>query len=109
MTAWHLLVPVFLLCCVGSWLTYSPERRQTAWYPWVMVLLGALCSWLFATGAKWLNDSQRVYVFSLAWDLLMVAAYYVLPLVVLGVKVSPGVAAGAALVVAGLVVIKAWG
>ena len=109
MTAWHLLFPVFLLCCAGSWLTYSDSRRQASWYPWVMVLLGAGCAYLFSLGAQWLDDKVRVYVFSLVYDCLMVAAYYVLPLVVLGVKVSPGVAVGAGLVVAGLVVIKAWG
>jgi multidrug transporter EmrE-like cation transporter len=101
-----LLVPVFLLCVAGSGLSYTDALRRSPWYTWWMVALGAACAGLFAWGAKLLDETPKVWVYSLWYDSLVLAGYYLIPLLVFGTKVSPGVLAGSALVLAGLVVVK---
>lgn len=109
MNPYWLLVPVFVLCCVGSGLTYTDSARKAWWFVYAVVPLWTACGVLFCWAAKTLEDKQSVYVFGLAYDVLMVLAYYILPLVVFGTKVSPGVMVGAGLIVLGLLVVKVCG
>lgn len=109
MSPYWLLLPVFLLCCAGSYLSYTDAARRGPHYVWQMALLGAGCAALFAVAARALDDKPRVYVFSLAYDFLMAVAYYLLPLAVFGVRLSPGVVAGVALAALGFALIKAAG
>lgn len=108
-TSYLLLVPVFVLCLAGSGLSYSDSLRRGPYYVPAMVLLGAACACLFAWGAWLLDDAGKVFVYSLAYDVVVLACYYLFPLLVMGVRVPPGVLVGAALVVAGLVVVKTAG
>lgn len=109
MNPYLLLVPVFVLCVAGSGLSYTDATRRSPSYVWWMAFLGAACAALFAWAARMLDDNPRVYKFSLFYDSLMAFCYYLLPLVVFGTKVSPGVLAGAGLVAAGLLVVKVYG
>lgn len=106
MSAYWLLVPVFLMCVAGSWLSYSDAARRSPGYVWWMVLLGGACAGLFGWAARALDDKAKLYAFSLFYDSLMMAAYYLLPLALFGARVSPGVLCGAALVAVGLLVVR---
>ena len=109
MNPYWLLAPVFALCAAGAWLSYSDEARRAPGYVWQMVVLGAVCAGLFAAGAQRLDDKGKVYVFSLVYDLFVLAAYYVMPILVFGVRLSWPVVAGSILVLAGIVIIKIGG
>jgi hypothetical protein len=98
------LLMVFLACALGARLSYG-EARKAAYYPAAMCALGALCAGLFALGARRLGG-REVYSFSLAFDCVVAAAYYLLP-ALWGVRVGWGAAAGVVLVLAGLAVVKA--
>mgnify|MGYP006921306019 CR=1 FL=1 len=103
-----LLALVFVMCCVGSWASYTKFKETRLYLP-LLVTLGGVCSLLFGLAAKWLKSNEKLYVFSLYFDALMAFAYYLLPLLVFGTKLSPGVLVGAALVVAGLFVVHIYG
>jgi ABC-type multidrug transport system permease subunit len=109
MSPWLALAPVFALCVIGSALCYTDTLRRSAWYIPAMAFLGAACAMLFAWATKTLDTKERAYVFSLWYDTLMMLAYYLLPLVIFGAKVSPGVMAGAAFVAFGLLIVKVYG
>ncbi len=104
MNPYLLLVPVLVLCLAGSAWTYSDDRGKS--FVIGMAVLGAMCAALFAVGVRELDSKARVWVFSLCWDVVMLFSYYAVPILVLGVRVSPGVLAGMLLVVAGLVLVK---
>jgi multidrug transporter EmrE-like cation transporter len=104
-----LLVPVFLLCVAGSGLSYTDGLRRSPWYTWWMILLGGACAGMFAWAAKMLDSGPGVYRYSLFYDAVVMSCYYLLPLLAFGTRVSPGVLLGAAVVVAGLVIVKVYG
>ena len=107
MNPYFLLVPVFLFCLMGAGLSYSDDaRRHWSYTPW-MIVLGAVCAGLFAWGAQLLDNKGKVFVFSIWYDSLVLACYYILPILIFGTRVSWGVMLGAAFVVAGLVIVKA--
>ncbi len=106
MNPYLLLVPVFVMCLAGSAWTYSDERGRG--FVVGMAALGAMCAACFAVGVAMLDVKPKVYVFSLTYDVLMLLAYYAVPLLVLGVRVSPGVVVGMLFVVAGLVIVKVY-
>lgn len=108
MTAWHLLVPFFALCCVCSAMSYSKLARDWPGYTWAMCGAGAVCAWMFALAARWLDDKEAIYVYSLWWDSLMLAAYYLLPLLASGVRPAAGACAGVVLVVLGMALVKLY-
>ncbi len=109
MSPWYALFPVFVLCIAGSALCYTDSLRRSEWDLPAMTVLGAVCAGLFAWATGRLDSKERAYVFSLYYDSAMMVAYYLLPLVLFGTRVTPGVMVGAALVALGLVVVKVYG
>ncbi|HYE59184.1 MAG TPA: hypothetical protein VD948_11790 [Rhodothermales bacterium] len=101
------LLPVALLCLAGARLSYGPGR-DSRWYVPAMALLGACCAALFAWGCRKLGSAERVYGYSLAYDAVVWASYYLFPLLT-GARPKPMVLMGAALVVVGLICVKVWG
>lgn len=106
MTAYHLILPAMLSMTVGAVLSYS-ERAKAHWaFPWVIVALGTVNYLLWATAARWTPDRRELYSLSACWDVATVAAYNLLPLVALGVRLSPAAWCGFVLVVVGAGLIK---
>ncbi len=109
MNPYFLLLPVAIMCVVGSWSTYTKWAKDAPWYTPVLVLLSAMCGLCFALAAKQFQDDKaRLYVFSLSYDSVMMAAYYLLPLVAFSTRVTPGVMCGAALVAIGLIMVHTF-
>lgn len=100
------LIPVFVVCAVGSWVTYC--RREEDWAPWLMAGLAATCGAMWVMAVRRLGQEQ-VFAFGLAYDAVVMAAYYLLPLAMFGTKPTTGLLVGAGLVVTGLVVVKISG
>jgi hypothetical protein len=71
-----------------------------------MILVSAVNGWLFSIGCRDLDDKAGVYTFSLAFDFMMILAYYVVPIAIFGVRLSPGVILGSLIMLAGLAVVK---
>lgn len=106
MHPYWLLAPVGLMCGFGAWATYTPWAKESTWYTPAIAVLSALCGLCFALAAKRLGaDAGKVYVFSLSYDALMMAAYYLLPIVAFGTRAPAGVYVGAAMVATGLLLV----
>jgi drug/metabolite transporter (DMT)-like permease len=72
----------------------------------VIIGIGAFGNWLWAVAARWTPDRRELYSLSAAWDVATVTAYNVLPLVFLGVRLSPLAWVGFGLVVLGAFLVK---
>jgi hypothetical protein len=106
-----LLIPVFVICVIGSMLSYTDAFRRAWWYSPLFVTLGAATTYLFAWGAKLLDNKEKVYIFSLYYDSAMMVAYYLLPLLIFSTRPTTGVLVGTSLVVIviGLFIVKVYG
>jgi hypothetical protein len=103
-----LLAPVAAMCVFGSWATYTKSAKDALWYTPTLVVLSALCGLCFALAAKKSGDNKpALYVFSLSYDTVMMAAYYLLPVALFGARGTTGVYVGAAMVAAGLLLVHA--
>lgn len=104
LTLW-LATVLFLL---GSWASYNDKFRAGQWYSVSYISLGILSAmlWVWATGSK---TKEQVFTYSLYWDSLMVACYYVAPLFLMGLRPTAGVLVGSLLILSGILVVKLGG
>jgi hypothetical protein len=106
MTAYHLIPAAFLLMCVSAAMSYSERCKAAGWFVWASVGLGVCNCLLWATAARWTADRRELYSVSVAWDVAVIVAYSVLPLVALGVQLSPVAWAGFGMVCVGAILVK---
>jgi hypothetical protein len=96
------LAAALALCLGGAWVSYT-DRRHAAYAPYLLAALAAGCGFLWGRAARLVPTPEDVVRLSLAWDAMVFAAYYAVPLL-LWAKPSPAVVVGTALVVAGVLV-----
>lgn len=101
-----LLTVVLVLCLIGSWASFNDGFRQSPNFIPLMVTISAVSGAVFAFGCQYLDSKARIFLFSLGCDVIMVFAYYVIPVVFFGVTLKPSVMMGSLLVLAGLLVIQ---
>ena len=71
-----------------------------------MALLGASTALLFGWAIRQFPTKEEVYAFNLYYDALVFFVYYALPLLLMGVKPSPGAILGTVILLAGIILIK---
>ena len=104
LTPYLFLLPVALLAIAGAHLSFNePSSTRTLW---IMPALSASLGLLWAFAIRYTQSKEDTYVLSLWWDVIVVAAYTVLPVVAFGVELNRWQAVGVALVVVGLIVVK---
>ncbi len=108
MSPWLALLPAAVVLCLGSWLSYQTAFKATPWFPRTMILLYVANGWLWAWACRRTESDRQLYSVSVAWDVVTLAAYNILPLVVVGVRLTPTAFAGFVLVVVGACLVK-WG
>ena len=106
MNPWLLLIPGFAVFCLGSYYSYSRTMREHWSYLPVFVALMVIGGfiWVFASRALGKDEDhvKKIMLFSLAWDVIMIVAYYALPLICKGQGFSWQAYAAAALTVGGI-------
>lgn len=108
MSAWYILPLAFLVFLAGSVMSFSDSFRRSAWFIPGFTTANLAIGFLWVWAARLLDDKAKIYVYSLYWDSLMVLCYYLLPLLVMGIKLNTQTLCGIFLTVTGLVVIKAY-
>lgn len=109
MIQYAIILLVFLLCWAGSWGTFTNRVRDGPWYLPLMLGVSVGTGFLFAFGARILAEKPKIFVFSLQYDVAMIVAYYLLPILFFGCRLTNGVLAGSLLVLVGLLVIHCTG
>jgi hypothetical protein len=108
MSPWWALLPLTLVMAAGAWTSYRPEWKSSPSFVWVMVALCALNGVLWAWAVRRSANDRETYSLAVAWDVITIAAYNLLPLIACGVRLSWTAAGGMVLVVAGACLVK-WG
>jgi multidrug transporter EmrE-like cation transporter len=108
MNPWLALIPAAASLFVGAWLSYQKDLRACWWFPWAFVALMVCNGLTWAWMARRAVDDRQLFTISIAWDVLTITAYNLMPLVLLGVRLSPVAIGGVCLVVAGACLVK-WG
>lgn len=77
---WLLLLPAFSTHCVCAYLTYTKTMRESALYIPVSMSMTLLSTLIFTAAARQLQDAQEIMFFSFVWDILMLLAFYGVPM-----------------------------
>lgn len=85
---WALIILVAPLLCAGSFLSYRKEWAESPWFPPVFILLQVVAGLIWVLAVR-VSTPRTLFSFGLTWDVLTVAAFSVLPLVLCGVRLSP--------------------
>ncbi len=102
-----ILPAAFLTFALGAAVTYHRPARDSAWFLPAFLAASLLAGWLWTVGARRCDTVAGLLFFSLAWDGLMVLAYYAGPLVLKGGGLGWQAYAAAGVTAAGLVWFKA--
>lgn len=108
MSPWWALLPAAFVLCFGSYLSYQKAFKETPYFAWTMIALYVANGWLWAWAARRAESDRQLYSVSVAWDVATLTAYNVLPLLVVGVRLSGTAFVGFVLVVLGACLVK-WG
>lgn len=108
MSPFLMLAPAAGFLLLSSWLCYQPGLKARPWFLPAVAAMSGANGLLWALAARLSESGRQLYSVSVAWDVLTMAAYNVLPLAVVGVRLSPAGWAGFALVVLGACLVK-WG
>lgn len=103
---WFWLGITGIMYVIGAYLTYKEEWRNEPWYIPVGVLFGSSLVLIWYLVVRYIGDRDRIYFYSLCWDVVMVGVYYILPVVLFGVKLDRYGIAGLCLMIAGLFLLK---
>lgn len=106
MNPWLYLIPVFACFVVGACSTYVKVIRDSSYYLPTIVLVSLLNAVFWCRATKQLETVSQLMLFSLAFDALMVLAYYGGPILSQGRNFPPGAYYGAGLAIVGLVWFK---
>ena len=110
MGPWWALLPAAATLFTGAYLSYQKWARDAGWFPWVIAACWTTNALLWVWAARRVPGGNReLYSLSVAWDVITLAAFNVLPLVLAGVRLGPTAFAGLLMVVAGAVLVKAGG
>jgi hypothetical protein len=106
MNPWLLLIPGFAVFCLGSFYSYSRAMREHWSYLPVFVALMVIGGFIWVAASKKLGAGEdhvkQIMLFSLAWDVIMIVAYYALPLIFKGEGFNWQAYAAAVVTVAGI-------
>lgn len=106
MNPFVVVVIAFVLYSVASWMSYHPTHRERNWFLFVMGSISLCGGLLWAWVVRLCATKRDLFTASVAWDVAVMAAYSVLPLLAFGVKLSPMSWFGFGMVVVGAVMVK---
>lgn len=108
MSPFLVLVPAGAVLAASSWMSYQSAARPAAWFLPAMAAFSAVNGLLWGLASRLSASDRQLYSVGVAWDVVTLAAFNVLPLVLCGVRLSPAAAGGVGLVVLGACLVK-WG
>lgn len=95
-----------LTYCLLVALCYTPSFRESNLYFPVGALLGVFTNVLWLHVAKLVGDRNKIIIYGLWWDCLIIACYAIVPILFFGVRLTGYTALGAALIVVGMILTK---
>lgn len=106
MSPYLFLLPAGVVLALGGYLSYTPEAKNHRSFIYVMAAIGALNVSLWALAAKVSETPKQLFCVGLAWDLLTLFSYTVIPLLLFSIKLSTQAWLGLILAVVGVLLVK---
>ena len=103
---WLIILAVMTLYSLSLVLCYDDNIRNAWYYPWLSVVIGIMVSTLWVSGIKFIDNKERIFLFSLCWEFSVISIDYLVPLVFYGLNVNKYVVLGSLIVAVGLTVMK---
>lgn len=100
------LVLIGIMCGLSAWITYKESNRNSSWFIPTLIGIDIVSNLVWAGMTRYLDDKQKIYVFSLFWDTVMVLVWYFIPIMFFGVKIDRWILLGVLLMILGLSIIK---
>lgn len=91
---------------LGCWLSYDEEIKKSIWYFPLGIGLGIITSFFWYYICIIITEKNRLYVYSLIWEVVMVLIYYGMPILFFNVKLEKTTLLGAFLIISGIFVLK---
>lgn len=98
------MASVFYL--MGAYIAYDAAFKASAWFLPVGIIVGIISNliWLYVT--KITVDNKELFIYGLVWDVMMMAAYIVIPVLLFNVRLDWKQTVGTILVLTGLTLTK---
>ena len=103
---WLILLPVFILFLIGSLISYYDNIRNSKWFIIIYISISIIGSLFWIVACKAFNNKNKIYVFSIFWDFLMIISYYVIPCIIFNLNFKKEFWFGLVLMLTGLLLIK---
>jgi hypothetical protein len=103
---WYTLIAASFLHLLGAFITYNTAIKASSWYLPAGMLAGMASTVLWFSVVKMCTDNKELFIYGLAWDALLMAAYMLVPLLLFHVNLDWKQILGTILVVAGLILTK---
>ena len=103
---YFILFYVFLMFILSSVFTYNKVLKESSWFLVIMIGTSLLGSYMWVVASRRLNELSDQLWFSLVWDILMMVAYYLIPLFFLEHKMNWQSWAALGLIVIGILWFK---
>lgn len=104
-----ILVSIFVTYSVYTYLGYNESLRNSRYFILMGLTLALTSNLLWLLGLRIINNSQSIFWFSLAFDVIVTTCSLYVPIVLSKVKFNSITWLGVALVVLGLFIIKNLG
>lgn len=103
---WSLFAAASLFYLFGAYIAYDVAIKASPWFLPIGIVVGIVSNliWLYVT--KITTDNKDLFVYGLIWDVMMMAAYILVPLLLFHVKLDWKQTVGTILVVLGLILTK---
>lgn len=103
---WLLLVICQILYVLGCWLTFGNEVKDRWWYVPCGALLGVLTNICWYVAAQMVTSKEDMYFLSVIWEGLLIAIYFLMPVLFMGVRLDKYGIIGLCLMAAGAILLK---
>jgi len=70
------------------------------------IIIGLICSIIWNSMVKYIDDKNKIYFYSLIWDISTIFIYYLYPILFLNIKLHKLGIVGILMIVVGLVIVK---
>lgn len=101
-----LLLLIGSIHCICCYLTFNEKFYDRAWFIPIGLLIGMISNGLWFLAAKTIGNRSHLYVFSMFWDCLMIAIYFLLPVFFFGIKLDKMGVFGLTLIIIGTFIMK---
>lgn len=103
---WYTFIAASLFYLFGAYIAYDVAIKASPWFLPLGVVVGIVSNliWLYVT--KITTDNKELFLYGLIWDVMMMAAYIIVPLLLFNVRLDWKQSLGTILVIIGLILTK---